>query len=135
MPLDSLREWNISVMFIRGGLWCSHHLKSFLPPQYTIQLPLHSRRESFFQKTLFPTKGKSRVVSHNNVDKMLNAFTMHSFLLQCLAKMLPLCLCAWGLLEFYAVASSFFVRGGAGNYPLTSNNQLINLFTNQFNSL
>jgi len=32
------------------------------------------------------TKGKTRVVSHNNVDKMLNAFTMHSFFSTMLSK-------------------------------------------------
>ena len=48
----------------------------------------------FFMKNAFSTKGKTRVVSLNIVDKMLNAFTMHSFLLQCLGLMLLPCLLA-----------------------------------------
>ena len=33
----------------------------------------------FLKKNAFLTKGKNQVVSLKDVDKMLNAFTMHSF--------------------------------------------------------
>ena len=31
------------------------------------------------KKIAFHTKGKTKVISHTDVDKMLNAFTMHYF--------------------------------------------------------
>jgi len=37
------------------------------------------KKVDFLKKTSFSTKGKTRLVSLFDVDKMLNAFTMHSF--------------------------------------------------------
>ena len=64
------------------------------------------------------TKGKTRVVSHKGVDKMLNAFTMHYFFSTMLSKI--------------AVTMPF----GTGAFLIsTQKTYLIHLFINQINSL
>ena len=67
----------------------------------------------FLKKNAFSTKGRPRVVSLNDVDKMLNAFTMHSFFTT--------------MLRNHAVTMPL----GIGAFLIyTQGNNLIHLFTN-----
>jgi len=72
----------------------------------------------FFIKNAFPTKGKTSLARLIGVDKMLNAFTMHSFFTIMPSK--------------NAVTMPF----GTGAFLIyTQRNNLIHLFINQINSL
>ena len=91
---------------------------------------------NFFNFFSFSTKGKSRVVSHYDVDKMLNAFTMHSLFFAMPSKnavTMP-----FGTGAFLILSPSEWGRpqGQGIQTPLKSQKiNKIHLITNQFNSL